>query len=103
MPTVQRRPGALEVDGAGRRQRPCQVQHLLDRVAHAHGLERQGKPTRLDPGDVEDLVDQAQEMSAPLNDLLRALAVLWPLRVEFQELRESENRVEGCTELVAHA
>src|SRR5947208_7516542 len=42
-------------------------------------------------------------MSTPLDDLVDTLAVLRPLRVELQELRESENRVERRTQLVAHA
>src|SRR5207249_3400868 len=72
------------------------------RVAHRHGFGRQGELPRLDPGDLENLVDQAQQMSAPLQNLLDALAIRRLPYFELQELRESENRVEGGSKLVAH-
>src|SRR5438093_362998 len=99
---MQRRPAGFELDGARGVQRPREVQDPLDRVPHADRLGRQRQLAGLDPRDVEDLVDEGQEVSPSLGDLLDALAIRRPFDLELQELGESENRVERGPELVAH-
>src|SRR2546425_10348542 len=99
---MQRRPAGFELDAARGGQRPREVQDPLNRVPHADRLGRQRQLAGLDPRDVEDLVDEGQEVSPPLGDLLDALAIRRPFDFELQELGESENRVERGPELVAH-
>src|SRR2546422_63590 len=99
---VQRRPAGFELDAARGGQRPREVQDPLNRVPHADRLGRQRQLAGLDPRDVEDLVDEGQEVSPPLGDLLDTLAIRRPFDFELQELGESENRVERGPELVAH-
>jgi hypothetical protein len=62
----------------------------------------QSQPPRLDPGDVQDLVDQLQQVRAGFQDLLGRLLLLRGLMVHPQQLREAEDGVHRCPELVAH-
>ena len=57
----------------------------------------------LDAGNVEHLVDEAQQVPAPFEDVrdLLALAVCW--HIQFQELPEAQNRVERRAQFMAHA
>src|SRR6266567_4955595 len=57
----------------------------------------------LDAADVQHLVDEAEQVAPPLEDVAQALALLRPRRVDLQELRESQDRIHGGAELVTHA
>src|SRR5438309_11496039 len=98
---VQRRPAGFELDAARGGQRPREVQDPLNSVPHADRLGRQRQLAGLDPRDVEDLVDEGQEVSPPLGDLLAALAIRLPFYFDLQDLAVSESRVARASYLLA--
>src|SRR5439155_6133596 len=64
--------------------------------------DRERDAARLDPRDVQHLVDEIQQVAPTLQDLLDALALFLVEGAEIKELAEAEDGVERCTELVAH-
>ena len=58
---------------------------------------------RLDPGDVEHLVDQREEVLSGLDDVERRLALGVGRGLHVEQLREAEHSVERRAQLVAHA
>ena len=74
------------------------AQHLADR----HRLEQELEVARLDPGDVEDLVDQVQQMATGPHDVADGLAVMVGQVVHLEELGEAQHTVERGAQLVAH-
>ena len=67
------------------------------------GSERQREMSRLDPGDVEHFVDQAQQVLAAAQDVVDAVGLIGVELVEVEELREPHDRVERRAQVVAHA
>ena len=89
---------------SGRQGLECEARLLQD-VRGAHRLGRHGDPARLDPREVENVVDEPKQVLPAAQDVVRPLLVavregLLPIARE--ELREPEDRVERRPELVAH-
>ncbi len=73
--------------------RPGQVDGFGEQVLEAHGLERERELAGLDPGDVEQLGDQLEQVVTRAQDLLDAVALLARELVELEQLCEAEDRV----------
>ncbi|MEZ5263509.1 MAG: hypothetical protein R2755_17480 [Acidimicrobiales bacterium] len=71
-------------------------------VAHLDRLDREVDRARLDPGDVEDLVDQVEQVAAGPDDVLGGLLLVGGERLELQQLPEAQDGVERGAQLVAH-
>src|SRR3954466_6972299 len=67
------------------------------------GSRESRHPPRLDPRDVEDLVDEVQQVAAPREDLRDALAIARIGDRQLQQLAEAEDGIERRAQLVAHA
>src|SRR4029077_21049918 len=68
-------------------------------------LERQGQLARLDLGEIEHVIDQRQEMPAVVLDALEhTLRTVrqYPVDAVDQQFGIAEDRVQRCSELVAH-
>jgi hypothetical protein len=92
-----------QADAAGGRQGTDQIERAVDHLAGLDRLERDRALPRLDARQVEDLVDESQEMSPALEDVLDAVALVRRFRVELEELGESQDAVERGAKLVTHA
>ena len=92
-----------KLDPALDRERPHQLQCVDERVAAVDRRQGQGLPARLDPRDVEHLVDQLEQVVAGAQDALHAGARLGIEPLELEQLPEPEDRVERGAQLVAHA
>src|SRR5205085_5290577 len=68
----------------------------------ADRLEGEAEATARDAGDVENLVDQREQVAARVEDLPDAVALRRVQRIHLQQLREAEDRVQRCPQLVAH-
>src|SRR5689334_7014151 len=79
-----------------------EVDRLGERLVQGHRLEGYRQSPGLDPGDVQDLVDQAEQMTPSLEDLLDALLAVLVQFACLQELPEAQDRVQRRAELVAH-
>jgi hypothetical protein len=93
----------LHRDPPGLGQRPDHRQDLRHHLRHGHRDRLQLQLTRLDPADVEQLVDQCDQVPAGAQDLGHRLLVLGLLRLQLEQLPEAEDRVERRAQLVAHA
>ena len=58
---------------------------------------------RLDAGDVEHFVDQAQQVLAAAQDVVDAVGLIRRQAIEVEELRESHDGVQRGAQVVAHA
>ena len=85
------------------RERVGEVDGVPEDLADRHGLQQELEIARLDPGDVENLVDQVQEVTAGPHDVADGLTVVIRQFVHLEELREPQHAVERRTQLVAHA
>ena len=92
----------LETDAALCRERLCEREDLVDGLADLDRLDREGDPPGLDPGDVEQFVDESQQVLATAQDVPRPLAFLFVRGVTPEDLRESEDRRQRRSQLVAH-
>jgi hypothetical protein len=94
----------LQADGALGGERAGEVEHLGHDEIDGDRLEREGEPARLDAGDVQHLVDQAEQVAAAAEDLPGpgTLSLGGP-RIHRQDLGEAEDGVEGRAQLVGHA
>ena len=116
---VPRRDAAagVEVDDAGARigdakaniglgrERRDHAERIGDRVLQIDGFERDHHLARLDPRQVEDVVDEREQVRAGVLDVLDAAELLdrrRSARVEAKQLRETEHGVERRAQLVAH-
>src|SRR5688572_25888461 len=93
---------APQLDVARRRDRLDHREDLLDELVQRDGLGRDRHRSSLDAADVEDLVDEVQQMATRLLDVGDAAPLLVGQVVEFEELREAEDRCQRRPELVAH-
>ena len=95
-----------QLDPLVERHSPHRVEHLGDGVAEVHGLQDHLHPPRLDLGQVEDVVDQAEQVLAAavdrLQELLSCQRVEAAVAVVDQQLAEAEDGVQRCAQLVAH-
>ena len=91
-----------DLDAALRGQGPDEVDDLRGHLVRRDRLDRERDPARLDPRDVQDLVDQIQQVPPTLQDLLDALALLVVEGAQIQQLAEAQDGVERGPELVAH-
>ena len=80
-----------------------QLAALLDERADQDRLNRQAQVTRFDPGDVDELVDQREQMAPGAEDSLDGVAVFVAELGHLEELREAEDGVERGSQLVARA
>jgi hypothetical protein len=83
-------------------QRTGQVHGVTEDIEDEDGLDRQVKMARLDPGDVQHLVDQVQQMLARSQDVADGLLLLFGQLVHVEELGEAQDRVERGPQLMAH-
>jgi len=83
-------------------QRPQHPDCLAHHVAQAHRLQRKPQLAPLDPGDVEDLVDQPEQMPSRLHDVVDTVALFCAELVKLQQLAEPQNGVQGSPQLMAH-
>jgi hypothetical protein len=95
------RRGGLDGDVTLRGQRADQVDGVPDDPEHVHRLRRPRQAAGLAAGDVEHLVDQAEQVLAGRDDVVDALGLLSAELLEPEELGEAEDGVEGGAELVA--
>ena len=79
-----------------------EVQCVRDRLLDIDRLQGEGDPSGLDPGDLQDLVDQPQQVTPSLEDLPDALPLLAVQLVHLQQLAEPQDRVERGPQLMAH-
>jgi hypothetical protein len=98
---VARRRG-LDGDPAFGGQRPDQVDGVLDDLEHVHRLGRERQAAGLDSGDVQDLVDQAEQVPPAAQDVVDALGLLLAELLELEQLPEAEDGVQRGPQLVAH-
>ena len=70
--------------------------------AGRHRRHHQFEVAGLDPGDVEYLVDQIEQMTTGPQDVVHRLGLLVGKLVHLQELGEAEDRIERRPQLVAH-
>ena len=80
-----------------------QLAALLDEGAEQDRLNREAQVTRFDPGDVDELVDQREQMTPGAEDSLDGVAVFGAEFGHLEELREAEDGVERGSQLVARA
>ena len=73
------------------------------RSRHGHGHHGELEVSTLDPGDVEHLVDQVEEVAARPQDVVDAVGLEDREIVQLQQLREAQDRVQWGAQLVAHA
>jgi hypothetical protein len=101
----QDRTGAVldDPDRAFGGDRSHQLAGLLDDRADQDRLNREAQVTRFDPGDVDELVDQREQMAPGAEDSLKGVAVLVVLLGHLEELGEAEDGVERGPQLVARA
>ena len=92
-----------QLDLAGLGLGPDEVEALLDHQVQGDRLEGQGHGAGLDPGDVEHLVDELEQVAAALEDLAHGLDLGLVQLLQLEELGEAEDRVERRAQLVAHA
>ena len=102
VPVAHLLPVAVEPDVPGGGDRLNQIQGALQFVDDQHRLQRQRQIARFDPGDVEHLVDQAEQMPSASEDVLDTLLLLTGQVVHLQELPEAEDGVQGSAQLMAH-
>ena len=96
------RPRRRQLHAAGGGLGPHQLERGADDLGDAHRLERHRQPARLDPRDVEHLVDQRQQVAAGPEDVLDALALVGVAAAHLEDLAEAEDGVQGRAQLVAH-
>ena len=72
---------------------------LVDRDGH----EGQLQVPRLDPGDVENLVDEVEQVASRTQNVVHGIGLLTGKVVHLQQLREPQNGVERGAQFVAHA
>ncbi len=86
-----------------RRQRFDGLDHVVDEGREREGLELQLHPTCLDLGEVENVVDQREQMTACAEHAVERFGVLLQrLRVLAQHLADADNGVERRAQLMAH-
>jgi len=83
--------GELALGGQG----ADQVDGVLDDLEQVDRLRRQCQVAGLDPGDVEYLVDQLEQVAAAPQHVVDALGLLGGEVVELEQLAEPEDGVEG--------
>src|SRR5207247_7337986 len=93
----------VDVDFPCRGQWLDQLEGLPDNLVDQDRLHRKGEVTGLDAADVEDLIDEAEQMSPTPEDMVNAVTLRHRERINLQELGEPQDRVQGGPELVAHA
>ena len=81
--------------------RTGQIEHLTHQVSHRDRLRGEGEPALLDPGDVEDVVDQGQQMVARLEDGADVVLLLGVERLGEEEVGEADHGGERGAQLVA--
>src|SRR5690606_23277707 len=78
----------------------------VDRLAHhlvdGDRLEREAHAAGLDPGELQDLVDEPEQVPAGLEDMAYVGDLVGSRVAPLEDLREAEYRVEGRAQLVAH-
>ena len=97
--------GDVEVDRdiALARDRRHEGHRLVGELGELYRLGRNGQPPALDAGDVQDLVDELEQVPSAAEDVVHVLALPVTQIIELEELTETDDRVQGCPELVAHA
>src|SRR5712692_8442612 len=93
----------VDVDFPCRGQRLDQLEGFPDHLAQQDRLHRDGQVTGLDTADVEDFIDEPEQVSTTPEDVVHAVTLRHRQRVDLQELREPQDRVQGGPKLVAHA
>jgi len=84
-------------------QGPDQADRLGGDVGQGDRLQGQRQPSRLDGGDVEHLVDEAEQVPRPRHYVAEVVALLGVQVVQIQQLGEPEDGVQRRPQLVAHA
>ncbi len=79
------------------------IDGLPDDRHQLHWLQGKAELSRLDARQIEDLVDQIQEMLARLDDRVGRFLDPGIVVLQCHDLRESQHRVQGRAQLVAHA
>ena len=90
------------VDPALGGERSNEVERFFDHGFDPQRLQRHRQVTGLDTRQVEDLVDQAEEVSTATQDLVHALELVFARIVHFEELTEADDGVQRGAQLVAH-
>src|SRR5256714_1236761 len=78
---------------------------VLERLDERERVDVELHPAGLDLGQIEDVVDQAEEMAARAEHVVEILGLLWVERPEHlleEHLGEPNDRVERCSQLVRH-
>ena len=91
-----------DVDSLGGRLEPQHVEGGGHDLVDQDRLQGERQLSRLDPGDIEDLVDEVEQVTSALEDHLDALALLVALGLELEQLREADDAVQRGAQLVAH-
>jgi hypothetical protein len=84
-------------------ERTHQLEHLGYSEGDRNRLGRDRKPPGLDPGIVENLVDQLEEVPSRLHDLAQGVGLTLTEIVHLQQLAEAEDCIQGGSQLVAHS
>ena len=80
-----------------------QCLRLRDRVGDLHRLEREPELARLDPREVQQVIDDREQMPASRQHLVERLTLALLELVALEQLAEAEDRVERRAQLVADA
>src|SRR5580704_5576629 len=80
------------------------VNDRVDQLGDRYGFFLEVDLAGLNPGQVENAIDQAEQMDRGLVNVLRVfgVAILRLLRVELDDLGKSDDRVERCPQFMGH-
>ena len=95
--------GLADRDRAVGREGSHELAGFLDYRLHGHRLYREAELARFDPGDVDQLVDQGEQVAPGSEDALDGVPVLAAELGQLQQLSETEDRVQRGAQLVAGA
>ena len=93
----------LIVTSCSRCDRRHERHRLVGELGEWDRLGRNRQPPALDARDVEDLVDELEQVASAAEDVVHILALTVGQTIELEELTETDDRVQRCPELVAHA
>ena len=81
---------------------PVDRAQLAVQVGHAHGFRPYGKLTRLNLGEVQDLVDDAKQCMGLAADGVHGIPLVGFESAQFQQFQHAQYAVHGRADFVAH-